>query len=259
MGAFKANTNPFGGIIPEPSGLPGDPVIFGDKLKESLEIWQAAGYKVVWLELNLDLADLVPVAVKQGFEYHHSGKNYLMLTKSIVENAFIPPYASHYIGAGGVAVNKNDELLVVHEKGRGSSAPFYKLPGGALHAGEHLVEGVIREVLEETGIQSRFLSLACFRNQHGYRYGKSDIYFVCRLEPLTNEITKQEEEIEDCIWMPIKEYYKAESVSYFNKLVVRAALGSPGVVPTHVEGYRDPETAEVFLPKGSVDALADHL
>ena len=149
MGAFEANTNPFGGIIPEPSGLPGDPVIFGDKLKESLEIWQAAGYKVVWLELNLDLADLVPVAVKQGFEYHHSGKNYLMLTKSIVENAFIPPYASHYIGAGGVAVNKNDELLVVHEKGRGSSAPFYKRSEEHTSELQSLVNLVCRLLLEK--------------------------------------------------------------------------------------------------------------
>ena len=254
MEAFEATTNPFGGIIPKPSALPRDADTFEEGLRLSLDRWRDDGYKVVWLELHINRAALVPVAVGHGFEYHHSGENYLMLTGRLVENAFIPPYASHYIGAGGVAINKNEELLVVHERGRRSGGPpFYKLPGGALHAGEHLVDGVVREVFEETGIETRFVSLACFRNQHGYRYDKSDIYFVCRLEPLSHEITKQEEEIEDCIWMPLDEYYDAESVSFFNKLVVRAAVESPGVIPTEIEGYRDPDTVEVFLPSGTVE------
>ena len=233
MEAFEATTNPFGGIIPKPSALPREADTFEEGLRTSLDLWRAGGYKVVWLELHINRAALVPVAVGHGFEYHHSGENYLMLTKRLVENAFIPPYASHYIGAGGVAINDRDELLVVHEKGRRSGPPFYKLPGGALHAGEHLVDGVVREVFEETGISTRFVSLACFRNQHGYRYDKSDIYFVCRLEPLSHEITKQEEEIEDCIWMPLDEYYNAESVSFFNKLVVRAAVESQYRSDTH--------------------------
>ncbi len=254
MEAFEATTNPFGGIIPKPSALPREGETFVEGLRLSLDRWREAGYKVVWLELHINRAALVPIAVGHGFEYHHSGENYLMLTKRLVEHAFIPPYASHYIGAGGVAINENEELLVVHEKGRRSGGPpFYKLPGGALHAGEHLVDGVVREVFEETGIETRFVSLACFRNQHGYRYDKSDIYFVCRLEPLSHEITKQEDEIEDCIWMPLDEYYNAESVSFFNKLVVRAAVESPGVIPTEIEGYRDPDTVEVFMPSGTVE------
>ena len=76
---------------------------------------------------------------------------------------------------------------------------------------------------------------------------------MCRLEPLSHEITKQEDEIEDCIWMPLDEYYNAESVSFFNKLVVRAAVESPGVIPTEIEGYRDPDTVEVFMPSGTVE------
>ena len=257
--AFESTTNPFGGVIPDPSKFPTNPEKFESQLQASLDSWKIGKYKVAWLELHIDLAVLVPIAVSYGFEYHHSGNDYLMLIKRLEPNAFVPAYASHYIGAGGVAVNNKNELLVVHEKGRSSGPPFYKLPGGALHAGEHLVDGVIREVLEETGIRTRFSSLACFRSQHGYRYGKSDIYFVCRLEPLSHKITKQEEEIEECIWMPVNEYYAADSVSYFNKLVVQAALTSPGVIPTEVRGYRAPDTVEVFLPEGTVDSLSNYL
>ena len=51
--------------------------------------------------------------------------------------------------------------------------------------------------------------------------------------------------------MPVDDYYQAETVSFFNKLIVRAALESPGVVPTEIAGYRDPDTVEVFLPSGT--------
>ena len=65
---------------------------------------------------------------------------------------------------------------------------------------------MVREVLEETGVRTRFEAVVCLRHWHGYRYGKSDIYFVCRLSPLSREITMQEEELEAALWMPVDEY-----------------------------------------------------
>ena len=170
------------------------------------------------------------------------------MTLRLQDGAFIPPYATHYIGAGGVVLNDRNELLVVSEKHRRSEVPYYKLPGGALRAGEHLADAVIREVFEETGIRTRFDSLACFRHWHGYRYGKSDIYFICRLSPLNHEVSTQEEEIEECLWMPVDEYLSSESVGSFNKRVVEAAIAGPGFDRTAIEGYSDPERHEVFMP-----------
>ena len=53
---------------------------------------------------------------------------------------------------------------------RPRSGPSYKLPGGALVQGEHLADGVVREVLEETGVRTRFEAVVCLRHWHGYRY-----------------------------------------------------------------------------------------
>ena len=113
-----------------------------------------------------------------------------------------------------------------------------------------MADAVVREVLEETGVQTRFDALVCFRHWHGYRYGKSDIYFVCRLSPLSREITMQAEEIEECIWMPSEQFLASEDVSTFNKSIVRAALESPGIVSAWIEGVGDPETREFFMPPG---------
>lgn len=33
---------------------------------------------------------------------------------------------------------------------------------------------------------------------------RSDLYFVCRLEPLSFDIKKQDSEIEECKWMPVR-------------------------------------------------------
>ena len=108
---------------------------------------------------------------------------------------------------------------------------------------------VVREVLEETGVRTEFDALVCFRHWHGYRYGKSDIYFVCRLRPLTEEVTIQAEEISEALWMPVDEYLEAVGVSVFNKEIVKAAIKSPGVSPVSIKGYSDPEKHEIFMPR----------
>ncbi len=148
-----------------------------------------------------------------------------------------------------MVLNTRRELLVVNELHRRDlSRPYYKLPGGALQPGEHLVNAVTREVLEETGVRARFESLVCFRHWHGYRWKKSDIYFICRLSPLSEEITIQADEIEESKWMPVDEYLASEYVGIFNKRVVMAALESPGVAPELIDGYGDEVNYEIFMP-----------
>ena len=151
-------------------------------------------------------------------------------------------------GAGGIVLNDNEELLVVVERVHAQKYPhYYKLPGGALHTGEHIADAVRREVKEETGIETEFLSLVCFRHWHGYRYGKSDIYFICKLKPLTLEIVRQESEIHACQWMPVEEYLAHESVGVFNKRIVECGLKGEGLSAGWFNGYEvDPATREIF-------------
>ena len=147
-----------------------------------------------------------------------------------------------------MTLNSRRELLVVSERYHRSDGrpPRYKLPGGALQEGEHLVEGVMREVQEETGVETEFDALVCFRHWHGYRYGKSDIYFVCRLHPVSEEISIQEEEIAESLWMPVADYLGDGNVHPFNKRIVRAAMESPGISPAEIEGVRRPRQVRVL-------------
>lgn len=69
--------------------------------------------------------------------------------------------------------------------------------------GEEIGEAAQREVLEETGIKTEFLSLLSVRHLPSAVFGCSDLYFVVRLKPLSSEITKQDDEVEDCQWMDV--------------------------------------------------------
>jgi 8-oxo-dGTP pyrophosphatase MutT (NUDIX family) len=247
MDVLPFSPDQFGGVIVESDALPAD-AEFSKTLQASLETWRNEGKRLVWLKVPIERAALIPLAVEKGFFFHHSNEGDLMMVARLVEGAFVPTHATHYIGVGGVCINERQELLVVCERHRRTAQPYYKLPGGALQQGEHLVEAVLREVLEETGVQAKFESLVCFRHWHGYRYGKSDIYFVCRLSPLSENLTMQAEEIEECFWMPMADYFASDLVSVFNKRIVRAALSSPGVMPEWIDGYADPARYEFFMP-----------
>jgi 8-oxo-dGTP diphosphatase len=61
------------------------------------------------------------------------------------------------VGVGGVVIDKGRALLI-----RRASEPLrgeWSIPGGMLELGETLEEGVIRELLEETGLRVRVLEL----------------------------------------------------------------------------------------------------
>ena len=251
MDTIRHTVNDFAGVVTQSEFLPESPEAFEGQLANSLAAWSEKGYRAVWLEIPLEKASLVPTAVRAGFSYHHAEESYVTLTLRLVEGTYIPAHASHYIGVGGVAVNEDRELLVVSElyHSRRRRKPFYKLPGGALRAGEHVSDGIVREVEEETGIRTRFESMVCFRQWHGYRFGKSDIYFVCRLTPLNRDINKQDDEIDECLWMPVDEYMSSEYVWEFNKSIVSAALASPGMVQATLGDNSDGSRFEWFMPE----------
>jgi hypothetical protein len=149
MSVLDHTTNPFGGIIINPAALPDDIAAFQAQMQASIAQWKDEGNKLVWLEVPIERSALIPVAVAMGFFFHHSSDNYLMTVLRLQPDAFIPPYATHYVGIGGVVLNAKRELLVVVEKYHRMSRPgFYKLPGGALTQGEHLAEAAVREVFE---------------------------------------------------------------------------------------------------------------
>jgi len=86
-------------------------------------------------------------------------------------------------------------------------------------AGETIGEAAIRETLEETGIQCEFVSVMCFRHMTAFRFGCDDIYFVCHLRPLSDNITIDKNEIANCKWISVSASMK--------NVILRQSLSPP--------------------------------
>ncbi|KAL6281857.1 hypothetical protein ACE6H2_012786 [Prunus campanulata] len=206
---LSARNDQYGGMIVDINGDElMDPATFLSSLTSSIAHWKLQGKKSVWIKLPIERVNLVEAAVKKGFWYHHAEPNYLMLVYWIPQSAHtLPANATHRVGIGAFLINHNREVLVVQEKGgqyRGTGV--WKLPTGVVDEGEDIFAAAVREVKEETGIDSESVEVLAFRQSHKSFFEKSDLFFVCMLRPLSFDIQKQEQEIKAAKWMPFEEY-----------------------------------------------------
>ncbi|XP_024026326.1 nudix hydrolase 2 [Morus notabilis] len=187
---------------------PINPQEFGVLLRASMSQWRAQEKKGIWIKLPIELANLVEIAVKEGFRYHHAESDYLMLVHWIPVTAdTLPANASHSVGIGAFVMKDNGEVLVVQEKtGRFKGLGVWKYPTGVVNEGEDICTAAIREVKEETGIDTEFVEVLAFRESHKLLFTKSDLFFVCMLKPRSFDIQIQVVEIEAAKWMPVEEY-----------------------------------------------------
>jgi len=224
----------FNGLIIDAASLPTDREAFAPALAELLTSARREGRNLIWLTLPLALGDLVGIATAAGFVFHNCLEQELTLVWRGTPTAFAPFVPTHSLGVGGLVLND-------------------KLPGGHVELGEDLAPAVVREVWEETGIRSAFRSVVGLVTTHPYRFGKSNLYVVCRLDPLSAEIAIQDpEEIEDARWLALPEYLADPGNSAFNRELVRSLAQAEGLQTSALNSERYPK-AEVFLAQPSKD------
>ncbi|VVB74700.1 ADP-ribose pyrophosphatase [Candidatus Tiddalikarchaeum anstoanum] len=93
------------------------------------------------------------------------------------------------------ALVKDDKILLI-KRIKGDYVGLLGLPGGKIEKNEHLSDAAVREILEESGIESYFKKLLGFVSEHLIEKGNILQHFllhVCELEPKTTDILNDSE------------------------------------------------------------------
>ncbi|KAI3682842.1 hypothetical protein L1987_83149 [Smallanthus sonchifolius] len=235
-----------GGVIVEVSKEPIDPIMFVSLLKASMLQWKQQGKRGIWIKLPIELVNLIEPAVQEGFYYHHAEPKHSMLVHWIPETInTLPANASHRVGIGAFVMNENREC-----KRRVENFKIWKFPTGVVDEGEDICDAAVREVKEETGIDTKFVEVLAFRQSHKSFFDKSDLFFMCMLQPLSFDIQKQEREIEAAQWMAFEDYaaqsfvQKHDLLNYMVKICTAKRDGK-------YTGFSPVPTITTFLNKRS--------
>ncbi len=130
----------------------------------------------------------------------------------------------HIVAAGGYVFDEKGNILLVKTNQRG-----WDCTGGQVEEGETLEEGVLREILEESGVTARVVRLAgVYSNVGRHKWGDTDIDvptkvmfdFIC--ESVSGEL-RPSEETSEVLWVPKEralDYVTAPAMRYrFEKIL----------------------------------------
>ncbi|XP_040871872.1 nudix hydrolase 8 isoform X2 [Glycine max] len=115
------------------------------------------------------------------------------------------------------------KVLVVQERHCSpATLGLWKIPTGFILEAEEIYTGAVREVKEETGIDTDFIEVIAFRHAHNVAFEKSDLFFICMLRPLSSKVIVDDLEIAAAKWMPLVEFVEQPLIqedSMFKKIV----------------------------------------
>jgi len=104
------------------------------------------------------------------------------------------------LGVGGVVWHEGKALLVQRAQDPGKGV--WTIPGGYVEQDEPIAQAITREIREETGIETRPLSLIALRDRPGEKH---DAYIVFLLEYLGGSLKGDPQEVSDLGFFTLEE------------------------------------------------------
>ncbi|KAL5012283.1 hypothetical protein ScPMuIL_010834 [Solemya velum] len=197
---------------------------FTKVLSTSMHQWEFEKRTAVWLHVPIQHSRLIALAAQHGFAFHHAEDQHAMLKRWLDKRKgdATPRFATHQVGVAGVVLRENTkQVLVVQD--RHKTYTTWKFPTGLSDLGENIGDTAMREVFEETGIETDFNAVIALRQHHNHpgAFGRSDFFAVCRLTPKTFDINPCLHEIIDCQWIALADLGKSADITSITLRIIQ--------------------------------------
>lgn len=135
-------------------------------------------------------------------------------------SSYIPEQIPGNITSVGALVLRGESALVVRLT-YGPTKGMYSLPGGWQDVGEHIDDAATREVLEETGVETRTVGLIGLRTRTVEGRSISDLIWL--QEHVRGEPTCDDEETDDARFLSFDEIDARDDIEELVKVLVALA------------------------------------
>ncbi|HVJ49928.1 NUDIX hydrolase [Desulfitobacterium sp.] len=139
------------------------------------------------------------------------------------------------LGVGGIVWHEDKVLLVRRAQNPGKGN--WTIPGGFVDQRERIAEAIVRELQEETGLETEPVSLIALRDRPG---NKHDLYMIFLLRYIGGELQPELEEVSDIGFFTIEEC-RALPIAHLSLSVIEASQ-------TQISG---------FIPKNGVQLIGE--
>lgn len=146
------------------------------------------------------------------------------------------------ISVGGVVKKNNTILLVKHNYG--PTKGKWDFPRGYVELGESLEDAIIREVYEETSINSKPINISGIRNMLRiieYNNMTNDVLIIWELEYISGVPIPDGREINETGFFNLDEILKLSNVGGWTKEIVTAIASSKGLSESKYSPSSHPE------------------
>lgn len=141
-----------------------------------------------------------------------------------------------WLAVAGMVV-RDGKILVV-KKAYGATKGLWTLPGGFVNPDETLDEAAVREVREETGLDTVPEAILAVRSGI-LRKGIHDSLLVFRLNYVGGDEQKSEREIDTLAWLTPDEILNSPESTEFLAAMVREGIDREGLRPRPIEHKND--------------------
>jgi len=122
---------------------------------------------------------------------------------------------------GALIVNQKDEVLLVHSKKWGEK---YTVPGGHIELGERAEDAIVREVKEETDLDSEVVELLILQQAiYPKDYHKHEHYifmdYVCKAK--SSDVKLDGRELQRYVWVKPEDALKLDLEEYTRNFVLK--------------------------------------